>query len=277
VRFGILSFADADGIAPQVLGPALEERGFDSLFVPEHSHIPVSRETPYNMGGELPDSYYRTVDQFVVLTAAAVTTTDLLLGTGITLLVQRDTIQTAKQVASLDALCGGRVIFGVGAGWNIEEMRNHGTDPRTRGKRLNEQLAALKLIWTQDKAEYHGQFVDFDPIFSWPKPARDPHPPIYIGGADSAATLRRVAKLGDGWMPVAVSDPKKIGPQLDRFRELAPDRALMINLIDWSDRKVLDGYAEGGAERGLLFVPWQKEDEMLRLLDSLVPMVEEYR
>jgi len=277
VRFGILSFADADGIAPQVLGPALEERGFDSLFVPEHSHIPVSRETPYNMGGELPDSYYRTVDQFVVLTAAAVTTTDLLLGTGITLLVQRDTIQTAKQVASLDALCGGRVIFGVGAGWNIEEMRNHGTDPRTRGKRLNEQLAALKLIWTQDKAEYHGQFVDFDPIFSWPKPARDPHPPIYIGGADSAATLQRVSKLGDGWMPVAVSDPKKIGPQLDRFRELAPDRALMINLIDWSDRKVLDGYAEGGAERGLLFVPWQKEDEMLRLLDSLVPMVEEYR
>ena len=277
MRFGILSFADADGIAPQVLGPALEERGFDSLFVPEHSHIPVSRETPYNLGGELPDSYYRTVDQFVVLTAAAVTTTDLLLGTGITLLVQRDTIQTAKQVASLDALCGGRVIFGVGAGWNIEEMRNHGTDPRTRGKRLNEQLAALKLIWTLDKAEYHGQFVDFDPIFSWPKPARDPHPPIYIGGADSAATLRRVAKLGDGWMPVAVSDPKKIGPQLDRFRELAPDRALMINLLDWTDRKVLDGYAEGGAERGLLFVPWQKEDEMLRLLDSLVPMVEEYR
>jgi probable F420-dependent oxidoreductase len=277
VRFGILAFADADGIAPQVLGRALEERGFDSLFVSEHSHIPASRETPYNLGGELPDSYYRTVDQFVVLTAAAVTTTDLLLGTGITLLVQRDTIQTAKQVASLDALCGGRLIFGVGAGWNIEEMRNHGTDPRTRGKRLNEQLEALKLIWTQDKAEYHGQFVDFDPIFSWPKPARDPHPPIYIGGADSAATLRRVSKLGDGWMPVAVSDPKKIGPQLDRFRELAPDRALMINLLDWTDRKVLDGYAEGGAERALLFVPWQKEDEMLHLLDSLVPMVEEYR
>ena len=277
MRFGILSFADADGIAPQVLGPALEERGFDSLFVPEHSHIPVSRETPYNLGGELPDCYYRTVDQFVVLAAAAVTTTDLLLGTGITLLVQRDTIQTAKQVASLDALSGGRVIFGVGAGWNIEEMRNHGTDPRTRGKRLNEQLAALKLIWTQDKAEFHGQFVDFDPIFSWPKPTRDPHPPIYIGGADSAATLRRVAELGDGWMPVAVSDPKKIGPQLERFRELAPDRALMINLIDWTDRKVLDGYAEGGAERGLLFVPWHKEHEMLRLLDSLVPMVEEYR
>ncbi|HEY0692558.1 MAG TPA: LLM class F420-dependent oxidoreductase [Kribbella sp.] len=277
MRFGILAFADADGIAPQVLGRALEERGFDSLFVPEHSHIPVSRETPYNLGGELPDSYYRTVDQFVVLTAAAVTTTDLLLGTGITLLVQRDTIQTAKQVASLDALCGGRLIFGVGVGWNIEEMRNHGTDPRTRGKRLDEQLEALKLIWTQDKAEYHGQFVDFDPIFSWPKPARDPHPPIYIGGADSAATLRRVSRLGDGWMPVAVSDPKDIGPQLDRFRELAPDRALMINLLDWTDRKVLDGYAEGGAEHALLFVPWQKEDEMLHLLDSLVPMVEEYR
>jgi probable F420-dependent oxidoreductase len=277
VRFGILSFADADGIAPQVLGPALEERGFDSLFVPEHSHIPVSRETPYNMGGELPDSYYRTVDQFVVLTAAAVTTTDLLLGTGITLLVQRDTIQTAKQVASLDALCGGRVIFGVGAGWNIEEMRNHGTDPRTRGKRLDEQLAALKLIWTQDKAEYHGQFVDFDPIFSWPKPTHQPHTPIYIGGSDSAATLRRVARFGDGWMPIAGPDPKTIGPQLERFRELAPDRALTINLLDWTDRKVLDGYAEGGAERALLFVLWHKEDEMLRLLDSLVPMVEEYR
>lgn len=272
-----MAFADADGIAPQVLGPALEERGFDSLFVPEHSHIPVSRETPHNLGGELPDRYYRAVDQFVVLTAAAVTTTELVLGTGITLMAQRDTIQTAKQVASLDALSGGRLIFGVGVGWNIEEMRNHGTDPRTRGKRLDEQLEALKLIWTQDKAEYHGQFVDFDPIYSWPKPVRDPHTPIYVGGSDSSATLRRVARFGDGWMPVAGPDPKDIGPRLDRFRELAPDRALTINLVDWTDRRIADGYAEGGAERALLFVPWHKEDQMMRLLDSLTPMVEEYR
>ena len=277
MRFGIIANADADGIAPQVLGPALEERGFDSLFVPEHSHIPASRETPYLLGGELPDSYYRTVDQFVTLAAAAVTTTDLVLGTGVTLMVQRDTIQTAKQVASLDALCGGRLIFGVGAGWNIEEMRNHGTDPKTRGKRLDEQLEAMKLIWTQEKAEYHGQFVDFDPIYSWPKPVRDPHTPIYIGGAANSATLRRVAKLGDGWMPIAGPDPKEIGPQLDRFRELAPDRALTINLLEWTNPEILDGYAEGGAERALLFVPWHEESDMLRLLDSLVPMVEQYR
>jgi hypothetical protein len=135
----------------------------------------------------------------------------------------------------------------------------------------------MKLIWTQEKAEYHGQFVDFDPIYSWPKPVRDPHTPIYIGGAANSATLRRVAKLGDGWMPIAGPDPKEIGPQLDRFRELAPDRALTINLLEWTNPEILDGYAEGGAERALLFVPWHEESDMLRLLDSLVPMVEQYR
>src|SRR5258707_4586512 len=146
MRFGIIANADADGIAPQVLGPALEERGFDSLFVPEHSHIPASRETPYLLGGELPESYYRTVDQFVTLAAAAVTTTDLVLGTGVTLMVQRDTIQTAYEVASLDALCRRRLIYGVGVGWNIQGVANHGTDPKTRGKRPSRQRRATHLI-----------------------------------------------------------------------------------------------------------------------------------
>jgi len=182
MRFGISTFITDEGIRPDVLGRALEERGFSSLFLAEHSHIPVRRESPYPGGGELPRKYYRTLDPFVALTAAAVVTSRLVLGTGIALLPQRDVIHTAKQVASLDLVSGGRVVFGVGVGWNREEMRNHGTDPATRGALMDEQLAALTRIWTADRAEFHGEHVDFDPIHSWPKPVQRPRPPIYIGG-----------------------------------------------------------------------------------------------
>ncbi|HEY3469619.1 MAG TPA: TIGR03619 family F420-dependent LLM class oxidoreductase, partial [Amycolatopsis sp.] len=168
MKFGISTFVTDEGIRPDVLGAALEERGFDSLWLAEHSHIPVSRESPYPGGGDLPRVYYRTLDPFVALSAAAVATSELLLGTGIALLTQRDLIHTAKEVASLDLISDGRMRFGVGIGWNREEMRNHGTDPKTRGALIDEQLAALKEIWTKDEAEFHGKHVDFDPIFAWP-------------------------------------------------------------------------------------------------------------
>ena len=172
MRFGIATFITDESIRPDALGPALEERGFDSLFIAEHSHIPVGRDTPYPAGGELPRRYYRTLDPFVALSAVAAVTSRLVLGIGIVLLPQRDVIHTAKEVASLDLVSGGRVAFGVGIGWNREEMRNHGTDPATRGARVDEQLAALKQIWTNDKAEFHGRQIDFDPIFAWPKPVQ---------------------------------------------------------------------------------------------------------
>ena len=209
MKYGIATFITDEGIRPDALGRALEERGFSSLFIAEHSHIPASRETPYPGGGELPRRYYRTLDPFVALTAAAAVTSRLVLGTGIALLPQRDVIHTAKQVASLDLVSDGRVAFGVGVGWNREEMRNHGTDPATRGARIDEQLAALKQIWTEEQAEFHGEHVDFDPIFAWPKPVQRPHPPIYLGG-ESAAALRRLATYGDAWLPRAHTPPAEI-------------------------------------------------------------------
>ncbi|MDT7575898.1 MAG: hypothetical protein QOH17_2231, partial [Pseudonocardiales bacterium] len=182
MKFGIATFITDEGIRPAALGRALEERDFSSLFIAEHSHIPAGRESPYPGGGELPRRYYRTLDPFVALAAVASVTSRLVLGTGIALLPQRDVIHTANEVASLDLVSDGRVAFGVGVGWNREEMRNHGTDPATRGALMDEQLAALKQIWTQDQAEFHGKHVDFDPIFLWPKPVQQPHPPIYLGG-----------------------------------------------------------------------------------------------
>src|SRR3954468_17116994 len=209
MKFGISTFVTDEGIRPDVLGAALEERGFDSLFLAEHSHIPVNRESPYPGGGDLPRVYYRTLDPFVALSAAATATSELLLGTGIALLIQRDLIHTAKEVASLDVISDGRALFGVGVGWNREEMRNHGTDPKTRGALMDEQLAALKEIWTKDEAEFHGRHVDFDPIYAWPKPVQQPHPPIYLGG-ESPAALRRLAAFGDAWLPRAPTPPKEI-------------------------------------------------------------------
>ena len=170
MKIGINTFLTDEGISGPVLGRALEERGFESLFVAEHSHIPVSRRTPYPGGGDLPRMYYRAYDPFVALAAIASVTDRLILGTGVTLLIQRDVIHTANEVATLDRVSDGRVVFGVGVGWNREEMENHGTDPRTRGALVDEQLAALRAIWTQDEAEFHGKFIDFDPIYAWPKP-----------------------------------------------------------------------------------------------------------
>lgn len=267
MKFGIATFVTDEGIRPAALGKALEERGFESLFLAEHSHIPASRESPYPSGGELGREYYRTLDPFVTLAAAASVTSDLLLATGVALLIQRDVIHTAKEVASLDLVSGGRVILGVGAGWNREEMRNHGTDPRTRGALLDERIQALKAIWTRDEAEFHGKHVDFDPVFQWPKPARKPHPPIYIGG-ESPAALARLAAHGDGWLPGPGTDPAEIR----RVREwLAGQGRVDVPVTVFGARaeaRAVERYAEAGVERLTLFLPTLPEAETLAELDK---------
>ncbi|GII34875.1 LLM class F420-dependent oxidoreductase [Planotetraspora mira] len=275
MKVGVTTFTTDEGIRPAVLAKALEERGFDSLFVHEHSHVPVKRETPFIMGGELPRVYYRTLDPFVALTAAATVTDNLLLGTGVALLAQRDVIQTAKEVASLDLVSGGRVIFGVGTGWNREEMRNHGTDPRTRGTLLNERLDAIKEIWTKDQAEFHGECVDFDPIFSWPKPIQHPHPPICIGG-DGQVALARVAAHGDGWMPHSVDHPAQARTQLNQLAEVVGDVPVIVASVPPSPELVA-AYAEAGADGVALSLPTEPEAETLRLLDAFAAFVGEYR
>jgi probable F420-dependent oxidoreductase len=254
MKFGISTFVTDDGIGPADLGRAVEERGFDSLLVAEHTNIPASRETAYPGGGDLPPVYYQTLDPFVTLTAAAVTTERLLLMTAITLLIQRDPIITAKETASLDLVSGGRLLFGVGAGWNLEEMRNHGTDPKTRGALLDERIEAIKAIWTQEPAEYHGKYVDFDPIHLRPKPVQQPHPPIYIGGNSDATVRRVIAAMRDGAgrdVPVTVFGAGR-------------------------DVNTLRAYEGIGIERAALFLPTLPREESLKLLDEYAEFVDTF-
>ncbi|QFZ72034.1 TIGR03619 family F420-dependent LLM class oxidoreductase [Streptomyces fagopyri] len=275
MKIGVTTFLADEGIRPASLAKALEERAFESLLLHEHSHVAAKQETPFPGGGELPRMYYRTLDPFVALTAAATVTDNLVLGTGVALLVQRDVIHTAKQVASLDLVSDGRVLFGVGTGWSREEMRNHGTDPRTRGKLLNEQLAAIKEIWTSEQAEFHGEYIDFAPIFCWPKPVQRPHPPIFIGG-DGEAALARVAAHGDGWMPHSVGNPARVRAQLNWVTEVAGD--VPVTVASVAPRpELIAAYAEAGADRVALSLPTQPEAETLRMLDMLAALVGDYR
>jgi probable F420-dependent oxidoreductase len=216
MKFGIAVFPTDYAADPATIARLVEERGFDSLFFPEHTHIPVSRRTPYPGGGELPRAYSHTLDPFVALTAAATATERLLVATGVCLVIQRDPITTAKEVASLDHVSGGRLLFGVGAGWNEDEMENHGTDPRERFGLMRERIEAMKAIWAQDEAAYHGRQVDFDPIWSWPKPIQQPHPPILVGG-NGERVLDRVLAFGDEWMPNRIADEQRF---LSRVAEL---------------------------------------------------------
>ncbi|MBF6329612.1 LLM class F420-dependent oxidoreductase [Nocardia transvalensis] len=273
MKLGINTFLTDEGIGPVALGRALEERGFESLFLAEHSHIPASRKTPYPGGGELPRIYYRTLDPFVALSAIAAVTDRLILGTGVTLLIQRDIIHTAKEVATLDRISGGRAVFGVGAGWNREEMANHGTDPRTRGALLDEQLEAIRKIWTEDLAEYHGRFIDFDPIYAWPKPIQQPHPPIFIGGGEAAA--KRAVRHGVGWVPLGVPDPSAVPAQIAQLTDIG-GKDLPITVGAAADPALLDAYAEAGVERATLPLDTLPESETLRELDKLAELAARY-
>ncbi|WP_310784913.1 LLM class F420-dependent oxidoreductase [Mycobacterium sp. Z3061] len=267
MRYGVLTFITDEGIRPDELGPALEQRGFDSLFLAEHTHIPVNHDSPFPSGGPIPRKYYRPLDPFVALTAAAVTTETLLLGTGIALVPERDPIVTAKEVASLDLLSGGRFIFGVGVGWLREEVANHGVDPAVRGRVSDERLRAMIEIWTREEAEFHGKYVDFDPIYSWPKPVSKPHPPIYVGGGP--ASFKRIAALNAGWIAITPTPELLAGP-LEELRAIAgPD--VPVTVCQWGDAtaQTLEGYGPLGVERVLLGLETAPRKESLRSLDEL--------
>ncbi|MFD0691147.1 LLM class F420-dependent oxidoreductase [Actinomadura fibrosa] len=268
VEFGVSTFVTDEGIRPAVLGKALEERGFASLFLAEHSHIPVKRETPWPGGADLPRQYYRTLDPFVALTAAAAATERLRVGTGIALVIQRDPIHLAKETASLDLVSGGRAVLGVGAGWNREEMRNHGTDPTTRMRLLRERVLAVKELWTKDEAEFHGEFVDFDPVFCYPKPVQDPHPPVLIGGS-GPTTFDRVLEFGDGWMPIYGRGTDALPDQIADLRDRA-GRELPVTIFGVPPKPdVIAALAEAGVNEVLFNLPTEPEGETLDRLDRI--------
>src|SRR5947209_17601102 len=220
MQFGAAMFFTDYSMSSVELARALEERGFESIWAPEHSHIPMTRKTPFAGGGELPKQYYDVMDPFVTLAAAAAATKTIKLGTGVCLVIQRDTIQTAKLVASIDQVSGGRFLFGIGGGWNQEEIENHATVFVTRMRKMREQIEAMKAIWTENQAEYHGEIVDFGTMMTWPKPVQKPHPPVILGGAFPWAA-RRAIRYGDGWYPNAASgNPEEYIPA---FRKMAEE------------------------------------------------------
>ncbi|MGH7419770.1 MAG: LLM class F420-dependent oxidoreductase [Candidatus Rokuibacteriota bacterium] len=269
---GVCMFATDYAIPIEELARETEARGFESLWVPEHTHIPASRRTPFPGGAELPREYSHTLDPFVSLAAAATATTRLKIGTGICLVIERDTIITAKEVASLDHLSRGRFLFGVGGGWNAEEMENHGTVFKTRFKKLREQILAMKEIWTKDAAQFHGQFVNFDPIWSWPKPVQKPHPPVLWGG-ETQYTLERVAQIGDGWFPRARS-AERIFSGLEELKQRVAKAGRDVKTISVSvfgaagDQALLDRYRAGGITRAIIRLPSEGRDKTLPLLDQ---------
>ena len=273
---GVFYFPSDYGIDVAKLARTLEERGFESLFLPEHTHIPVSRRTPYPGGGELPKCYIHSHDPFVALAFAAAATKRLKLGTGVCLVPQRDPIVTAKSIASLDAMSGGRFVFGIGAGWNQDELENHGTVYDTRYKVMRERVLAMKALWTQEQASFHGEFVNFDPTWMWPKPEQKPHPPILLGG-NTDHTLRRVVAFCDGWIPLGrrgFDAPKEI-ERLQRAAEAAKrdPKSLSITLFGApADKGVLDAFRKAGVDRVLLQIPDETPDEILRLIDKLAPL-----
>ncbi len=273
MQVGIFQFATDYSMPIDTLARAVEERGFDSLWVPEHTHIPASRKTPWPGGAELPKEYYHSLDPFVALTAAAAATTTLKLGTGICLLMERDTITTAKSAATLDMISKGRLLMGLGGGWNREEMENHGTDFETRFKKLEEQIQAMRIIWTEEEAEFHGKYVDFDPIWSWPKPVQKPHPPIILGG-ETLHTLRRVVKHADGWLPRA-RDPQLVLEGLSNLRQLAAEAGrdmstISVSIFGVPPRDELIGrFKDTEAERIIFGVPSDEApDAVLKRLDD---------
>src|SRR5437867_7744561 len=259
MHYGVVMFATEYAIAPDELARALEERGFESVWLPEHTHIPASRRSPWPGGADLPKEYWHTYDPFVALTAAAAATKTLNLATGICLLVERDPITTAKEIASLDLLSGGRFIFGIGGGWNAEEMENHGTEYKSRWRLLRERVLAMKEIWTKDEAEFHGEFVNFDKIWSYPKPVQKPHPPILMGG-DGATTFNRVIEFSNGWLPLGY---RKID-MMQKIRDLRRQaeaagrdpKSISITVFGANPQPAtLEELAKAGVERAVLMLP----------------------
>jgi probable F420-dependent oxidoreductase len=272
MKFGIAIFPTDQSIGVAELVREVEDRAFESFWVPEHTHIPTSRRSPYPGGAELPEYYKRTLDPFVALTVAAEHSTRLLLGFGIVLIVERDPISTAKAVASLDLVSGGRVIFGVGGGWNLEEMENHGTDPRLRWRLLRERVLAMREIWTKEEAEFHGELVSFDPIWSWPKPLQNPLP-VYVGG-NTENTLKRVIAYGDGWIPNA--GRSRLVAQIPEFRRLCEESGrghLPVTVYGTHPTaEAIADYEAAGVDRLVFWMPSRPRDDVLRELDVVTEL-----
>ena len=279
MKFGASMFFTDYSMSPAELARAMEQRGFDIVWAPEHSHIPLSRKSPFVLGGELPKRYYDAMDPFVTLTAAALATKTLKVGTGVCLIAQRDPIQTAKLVASIDLVSGGRFVFGVGNGWNQDEMENHGTNFATRHKLARERIEAMKAIWTQDTAEYHGEFVDFGPMQARPKPLQKPYPPIIVGGA-FPYSARRAIRYGDGWMPqVTAGAPTPLIELVPRFRQMAAEAGrdpahLNISVSGQpADIDLIRRYQDLGVDRVSAALPSEKAETILPVLDRWAAIV----
>ena len=272
MKFGASMFFTDYSMAPAELAVALEQRGFDIVWAPEHSHIPLSRKSDFIMGGELPKRYYDVMDPFVTLTAAAMATKTLKVATGVCLVAQRDPIQTAKLVASLDQLSGGRFLFGVGNGWNQDEMENHGTDFATRHKLVRERIEAMKEIWTKSKPKYAGDMVKFDEMMQWPKPVQKPHPPIIVGGGFPQGA-RRAANYGDGWMPIGGRGGDVLSwikPFHEMLKEKGrkPEDAPITLFGVASDVDALKRARDAGVARAVFGVPVEAKDKVLPVLDK---------
>jgi len=274
VKFGVSIFPTDYAIDMAELAPAAEQLGFESLWVAEHSHIPTNRLSPWPGGDDLPNRYWHTMDPFLALTVAATATKTLRLGTGICLLVERDPIHSAKEVASLDHVSRGRFIFGIGGGWNREEMQDHGTNFSQRWKLLRERVEAMKAIWTQEVAEYHGELVDFGPMLSWPKPVQQPHPPIILGGS-GPKILERVVRYGDGWMPNRGAVIERL-PELQRLANAAGRGPIPVTAYPESTAEDIERYAQASVERLIYWVPPDGRDAALRKLEELAHLVRPY-
>jgi probable F420-dependent oxidoreductase len=281
--FGVSYFPTDESIEPAELARMAEERGFESVFVTEHTHIPASRETPYPAGGELPREYWRIYDPFVALTSMAAATERIKVGTAICLVIQRDPIILAKEVASVDRLSGGRMVFGVGAGWNLEELRDHGTDPKQRFSVLRERIEACKALWSEEEATYQGRFVDFERAVSHPKPLQEPHPPILVGG-NGPTVHERVLAYGDAWFPNRIPPDEAMIERIEELQRLAGQAGrgqIPVTLqIPPRDLSVLERYEQAGVTRAVHMLragDAASRDSAERKLDEWVERIQAYR
>lgn len=275
MQIGVTMFVTDLSMTAHDLARAAEERGYSSLWVPEHTHIPTSRRTPPPTGDpELPEEYLRTVDPFVALAAAASVTSRIRIGTGICLVAQRDTIVTAKEVASLDLISKGRFCFGVGFGWNREEMANHGVDYSSRRRLVREKVMAMKELWTRDRAAFRGEMVSFEESWCWPKPVQKPHPPVYIGGAAGPQLFRHIAEYADGWIPIGGAGIRRVLPELQRALEERGRELRDISIIPFgtiAEPGKLDYYASLGIREVVLRLPTGPAERVLPELDRHAP------
>ena len=277
MHIGVSIFATDYAMRVDDLARECEARGFESLWLPEHTHIPTSRRTPWPGGGELSREYWHTLDPFVALMAAAAVTKNLKLGTGICLIIERDTIITAKEVASLDMLSNGRFLFGIGGGWNVEEMAHHGTAHKTRFKKLREQVLAMKELWTKDEPEFHGEFVNFEKSWCWPKPVQRPHPPVLLGG-ETSWTLQRVVDFCEGWFPRS-RDPQLTLSAMEELKKCAERAGRDMRTISTSvfglagDQALLERYRSAGFTRAILRLPSAGRDTILPMLDQYTTLL----